>query len=355
MPLSPRRPTNKHDARRAVVLSLLSNVIANVPVENCAIVKSVKRAACSQSRFTEGELLLLCYIKVPCAIDYLAQNLPVTVALRTRAAWLRCVQLSIDHFGANRRLKDRNLHEMDPTYRHQRSKVANAIETTAGLMYTKRQLLTKYTTDVLFVSLQQWRPNWQLQSLEELGKSLPNRPTLLSGTMYKKIHALRTLQTALSAHLPIKHDKHRHSFLMMSNSLHHTRSWLYPSKHRRDPQRATKWLYRQCKKVLKELENGATDPLLRHRFLRQIRHMSRGDECCFVCEAGKIVHRLTPEHIRAMETVIQTRGLRHDWRTCFLANESVAAGALESSSTAADVLRTHFAITDMSEQAEKTK
>jgi len=150
MPTAP--PSDRKLARQKIVLAVLSNVISNVPVKHCAIIKAVKRAKDSSSKFTEGELLLLAFVKIPCAIDYLVQILPVAKALRDRDAWLVAVQLAITHFKADCCIKDNNLNEMHPTYRQQRTKVANSIETTTGLLYMRKQLISKLTTADHFLS-----------------------------------------------------------------------------------------------------------------------------------------------------------------------------------------------------------
>ena len=58
-----------HDEKRyCVLLAWISDVIANVPVERCAIVKKMKEVA-DQDIFCDAELAWLAFMKLPCAIN----------------------------------------------------------------------------------------------------------------------------------------------------------------------------------------------------------------------------------------------------------------------------------------------
>lgn len=329
-----KAPLNTDNARRNSVLALLSHVISNVPVRNCAIVKAVKRAAKSSSKFTPGELLLLAFVKVPCAIDCLAEWLPSKVEQRNRQAWITATQRAIGHYGASCCTKDGNLNDMDATYRYQRSKVARSIETTTGLPYMLKQLTSKYT-DAKFRRLQeQWKPKWKTQSTEQLAKSIKKAPMSLGGTDYKRTHAMRTLATALRMDTRVKEDPNGDTFMKMSKSLDNVRPWLYPAECSTSPRLAVGWLHRECKKVLKQLGVRIIDE---HYLLKRIKHMSRGDECCFVCEAGKVVPKLTAAHTAAMESAVRSR-VGKKWRYSKLQHESSHVGVLEGGAVAARAL-----------------
>ena len=65
--------------------------------------------------------------------------------------------------------------------------------------------------------------------------------------------------------------------------------------------------------------------------------MTRGDECCFVCEAGKVAPNLTEAHTAVMEAVVRSR-VGKEWRYCQLQYESRRVGVLESGMAAANAL-----------------
>ena len=92
---SPRRQTSREKKRYRAILCVLSGVVANVPVSNCAIVTAVRKAAKYNNKdLSDGELILLSFIKVPCAIDFIAKNL-VTTSTRTsrnRVGWINALK-----------------------------------------------------------------------------------------------------------------------------------------------------------------------------------------------------------------------------------------------------------------------
>ena len=157
-------------------------------------------------------------------------------------------------------------------------------------------------SDAQFEHIQhKWAPNWATASQETVAKSLAKAPFNLGGSAYKKAHAIRTLTTATDVIPDVASDPNQNHFLVMSKSLDSTRPWLYP-KECTKPKRAVRFIYKRCKKTLKRIG-------VKHRFqlklLKRIRHMSRGDEACFVCEAGKLANKLNARHIRVMTRVVQ--------------------------------------------------
>ena len=162
---------NRRRERYNIILCLLSRVIANTPVNHCAIVKSVHKAHTAKYRAkgsTHGELLLFSFMKVPCAINYAASKLHCDPEQRTRAEWLRVLEEAIIHYKADRTFKDKNLDEMHPKYRHHRANVANGIETTTGLLYMRKLLMTKYS-DESFKAAKAFEPDWAT-SIEDIAK-----------------------------------------------------------------------------------------------------------------------------------------------------------------------------------------
>ena len=57
------------------IKALLANIIANVPVKNCAIIHSL-----DVSGLCDGQLLYLAWIKVPVVIDFLISRLHTAFA-----------------------------------------------------------------------------------------------------------------------------------------------------------------------------------------------------------------------------------------------------------------------------------
>ena len=166
---------------------------------------------------------MMAFMKVPCAIDYFANKLPCHG--RTRSEWLRVLEEAIKHFKADRSFKEKNLDEMDKTYRYHRASVANGIETTTGLLYMRKQLVTKYRNEAAFEAARTYQPGWVNSSIEDIAKQIQKKPMQLGGDDYKRTHCIRTLSTAIGKSTPIAEgDTH----LKMSRTLDTVRPWLYP-------------------------------------------------------------------------------------------------------------------------------
>ena len=295
-------------ARFHVVLALLCGNIANAPVGRCAIIRSVRRAAESGAEFSAGELLLLAYVKIPCAIDYLVTELPSTYAARTRAAWRKAAADAIGHFKARCSQKGGDLSGMDLAYRKQRECVANGIETTSGLPYLHDAHIEK-RDDAAFDQIRQWQPGWK-KPLSGLAKELKSKKNKLEmgGTRYKRTHAARTVAAALCQSRPAAGGE---AFLQMSDGLEENRNWLYPKVFRDSgPKMAAAWLARQCGRVVTGLgaDQAEYAPLI-----KEVANMSAGDEACLACEAGHVAGQLTPAQISAMKWAIRSNK-GHDWR-----------------------------------------
>ena len=70
-----------------MLLAWLSDVIANVPVERCAIVKEIKRVIDTDT-FCDAELGWLAFMKLPCAINEMLERLAISKhALYSLAEW----------------------------------------------------------------------------------------------------------------------------------------------------------------------------------------------------------------------------------------------------------------------------
>ena len=62
--------------RYRVLLAWISDVIANVPVERCAIVKKMKTVV-DQDIFCDAELAWLAFMKLPCAINKMLERFEI--------------------------------------------------------------------------------------------------------------------------------------------------------------------------------------------------------------------------------------------------------------------------------------
>ena len=87
--------------------------------------------------FVPGELVLLPFIKIPCAIDYLVQALPHH---RTLSHWQNAVGEAKGHFRASR--THDNIDKMHPVYRQHKHASTLSLESSSGLVYMHMQLLS---------------------------------------------------------------------------------------------------------------------------------------------------------------------------------------------------------------------
>ena len=275
--------------------------MGNVPVINCAIVRAVKCAADSGKRFTRCELLFLAYIKVPCVIHHIVSILPVKREDRTRLAWVVALNDAIDTFKLRGAVKKQHR-----TYRAQRKNVGLGCETTAGPQYMHGHLVHMSDTD--FSKCMDSPLAWESTAFERLASDIKKAPFSLRGTAYKQSHALRTVAAAVGGLMPTGFDD-RH--LGMSMSLVAKREAFYPIEARDSPAAGVGWLHAQCAVVLTSL--GVTDTTPFDHLLKNIKNMSRGSECCFVCESAKAVH-LNARHVSAMEVEIKTCKEWGGWR-----------------------------------------
>lgn len=89
--------------QNTAIKALLANIIANVPVKNCAITHSL-----DVSGLCDGELLCLAWIKVPVVIDFLVsrlQRFPQRTKFRTKfqiSVFEQMVDASIAKFNADK-------------------------------------------------------------------------------------------------------------------------------------------------------------------------------------------------------------------------------------------------------------
>ena len=331
-----RSMVHRKERRRRAILSILSVVVANVPVTECAIVKSVRRAKADNTTLTHGELILLAFIKIPCAIDHVQQYLPRETTLRTRNEWTTIIDRAIAHFRADATIRNKNMDTMDPTYRRHRSCVSTSRESTTGLVYMRNHLMHTLT-DKDLQDIQAWTPtrtNLHVH-IDPLTNALHKAPFRLGGSRYKRAHTIRTWATALGIFPSIRNEPPGRPFLRMSPSLNDTREWLYPTKYRRSPERARQWIRRYGRRILRQLRGTDSGSCV---ILQRLRHMTRGDEACLVCEVGSVVPYMTQQHVHAMENAIRSRMGTTVWRHLALDEESHHRGVLWSSRRAADVL-----------------
>jgi len=304
--------------RRRVIVALLSGAIANVPVGRCAIICAVRRAA--EAGYSAGELLLLAYVKAPCAIDEMVKRLPAARAERAQAVWAKAAEEAIARFNADCAIKDDRARAaaaeaaggpppraMGLGYRAQLFKCVGTGQEwkTSGLP----SLLTRVhgRDAAAFERILQWQPDWQ-KPVSCLVKELRPSELNMNGSCYKKTHAVRTVAAALGQCRPAAEGE---AFLKMSPGLPEYREWLYPRPHGEGgPKRAAAWLARQCSR---EVACLGADPAVYAPLLKEVENMSAGDEACLVCESKKVVSQLTPAQISAMEWAIRS-SKGHDWR-----------------------------------------
>ena len=326
---------------RRAAMCLLSHVIANVPVSRCSIVTSVQHAADSGKHFTAGELVLLAYIKVPCAIDFVAKELPRLPQKRTRTAWRGVIDKAVAHFRATCSGKD--MDKMHPTYRQHKNASALSRETTSGLVWMQKHLGTYRISD--FLSIVAWQPKWNVDTLEDMAASLTKHPFRLGGSLYKRVHSIRSVVTALG----YIDDEYARAWLQMSSSNDDALAWMYPD-HVDTPSKAIEWIHGQCLLVSNELSEQEA-----HReVLDALKSMTRGDEACFRCEYKKVHDQLSDDHIDAMETAI-AENIGSEWRhrrwgKGGAIKETPTSGAFINGLAAADVL-----VQDMKKRASKTR
>ena len=326
---------SRKEKRRIAILSLLSGVVANVPVRKCAIVKSVRRAKSDNHTLTPGELILLAFIKVPCAIDDVQRRLPRQPSDRTRSAWVTALQGTTERFHADCSTRNKNIHNMDPTYRRHRSCVATSRETTSGVVYM-RDHMSHTLSDEDVEAIRAWVPASTPVHVDPLTNAIRKAPFRLGGTDYKRSHAIRTWATASRIFPSIRDESPDRPFFRMSNTLKATRAWLYPARHRGSPARARLWLLRYGRRLLRDL--GVSDS----RVMRRVRHMTRGDEACLVCEVGSVVPFMNQLHVDAMENIIRWGTGTAAWRCLVLEEESHVRGVLWSGRVAAAALVENF-------------
>jgi hypothetical protein len=217
--------------------------------------------------FTTGELALLAFIKIPCAIDHLVNHLP---RKRTLDSWRRAVKVAEDHFNAT--CTGISIERMDDVYRQHKRASALSIEKTSGLPYMRKKL-SQYTEDQ-FEKVQNWKPKWTTPH-EDLAETLKKSPFFFGGTVYKRVHTIRSVAIALRHDVCIERDPNAHVWLGMSTSNTNALRWLYPHDIS-TPADAIAWLHDHCVLVANEL--GISPDA---KWLQSIKTMSRGDEACF--------------------------------------------------------------------------
>ena len=325
---------------RRVALCLLSHVIANVPVSRCSIVRSVQRA--NEKEFSAGELVLLACIKIPCAIDFLVQELPVSG--RTRTVWRRALDKAVEKYKAN--CIGKSIDQMSPIYRQHKHASALSRETSSGLLWMQKKLATYKIAQ--FHAIVQWAPEWHMLTLEKLANELKNYPFgFKTCSLYKRVHTVRSVVATLGH----SDDEYAHAWLKMSDSNDDALTWMYPD-HIDSPAKAVDWIHSQCVLLAEELSDQETH----QGVLDTIKNMSRGDEACFRCEFKKV--HLSDEHIQAMESAISDKiGVQWRYRSWGKGaiKETVHSGAFINGTAAADVLVVHMKDAKKKKKKKKKK
>ena len=92
------------EKRYCVLLAWLSDVIANVPVERCAIAKEIKRVI-DKDIFCDAELGWLAFMKLPCAINKMLQRFAMhNKGRHNYLDWKLCSGEVVERYEADQRV-----------------------------------------------------------------------------------------------------------------------------------------------------------------------------------------------------------------------------------------------------------
>ena len=289
------------EKRRCVLLAWISDVIANVPIERCAIVKQMK-VVVDQDIFCDAELGWLAFMKVPCAINKMLERFAVVNDGRHNYLdWNLSSGEVVERYGADLRVAgfSRKYYSqfLHLTTRREKN-VVNYIRT----------LMSKITKAKFKQACLIFRPDWESPNLAQLSSQFVSACGLGSdyaASDYKPLHAMRTVQAAKGKSVPMADL--RGPLLDMSEGVMQMRSWFYPPSVETAAQ-AHAFLKAELESICQRLSVP-----LPQRIEHALKVMSTGDEACLMCE-GSHCERFTSRDIQLMETTI-TSGFHDTWRT----------------------------------------
>jgi hypothetical protein len=288
------------EKRRCVLLAWISDVIANVPVERCAIVKEIKRVI-EKNIFCDAELGWLAFMKLPCAISKMLERLAISKhALYSLAEWQDAAAEVVELHGADQRVagfsQEYYSQFINVTTRRERNVVNYICKLMSGMSKPKFKRACR-----------EFRPDWGSPNLAQLSSQFVSACGLGSdyaASDYKPLHAMRTVQAAFGKSVPMADL--RGPLLDMSEGVRHMRSWFYPASVQTAAQ-AHAFLKSELETICHRL-----GVLLPERIEHALKVMSTGDEACLMCE-GSHCESFTTDDVQLMETTIRS-GFHDTWR-----------------------------------------
>ena len=197
-----------------------------------------------------------------------------------------------------------NMDTMDPTYRCHRSCVSTSRESTTGLVYMRNHLMHTLTDRQRppghpGVDTHAHKPPRSHRSTHKRiaqGPLPPRRLQLQTSTYHPNmgdrtghlpVHTQRTTWTAVPPHVTIPQ---RHARMALPNQIPKiTRTCTTMDPPARTPNPPTTNSEEQ------------TPDRVSCVILQRLRHMTRGDEACLVCEVGSVVPYMTQQHVHAIQ------------------------------------------------------
>jgi hypothetical protein len=286
--------------RRVILLALMTNVLANVPVERCAIVHAVRGAVQSGIDFSAAELGWIAFIKVPCAIHRLLKYFREHG--HTHKDWKAALKKVCKHFKAHEPVRF-----MKDTYYTQFLFLTTRREKKV-LPYI-REVVCGMSSSEFDTACASFTPDWTSPNIDLLADQFVRTCHLKSyvnGSNYKPFHAMRSIQTAMGLATPMRTQSNA-PLLPMSEVVIGMRTWFYPASVK-TAEGAHMYLASEMERICTSLGVRAYPKHIQHA----LKIMSTGDEACLMCE-GSHCSSFTDNDIEIMEQAL-CDGSYQTWR-----------------------------------------
>ena len=288
------------EKRYCVLLAWLSDVIANVPVERCAIAKEIKRVI-EKDIFCDAELGWLAFMKLPCAINKMLERFAVVNDGRHNYLdWKLSSGEVVERYGA-----DLCVAGFSRKYYSQFLNLTTRCESNVVNYICK--LMGNMTKTKFKKACCKFRPDWKSPDIGQLASQFVTTCGLgadYAASDYKPLHAMCVVQAAKGESVPMAGLQT--PLPEMSEEVRQMRSWFYPPSVKTAAQ-AHAFLEAQLESICQRL--GVPLP---ERIKHALRVMSTGDEACLMYE-GSHCAKFTADGIQLMEKTIRS-GLHDSWR-----------------------------------------
>ena len=317
------------------VLALMSNVVGNVPVTKCAIVRGVQRNAHlfagTAVPLTPYEIVLLAYCKVPCAMDALcAELLAHQDAPRTLRQWQEAMASTLVYYGI-----DTAEHPLDADYAKANKQHPHRRQFLFQLKNV-RSRPNEITTQKMGQILQKLDParfaagmahvvDWQGTSTEAIVAGFRDVTTLFGGR-YRMVHAMRTVQMALCETVLVSEALDTTGEHMSTSNISKAQA-LFPPFYVSTLEHQKHFLFLMWDRL------SASLGVDRRQGDAVISGMGQGDVECLLCETGGERKAKALKKIRGAMCALLTGGIRGcnptNWREKAFKGHDVPSEAVE--------------------------